>query len=98
MRRRVGGETGATHTHGATAEMSSAATHTHGAATDMHGATATAAEVSATTATAAEVAAASSTAKMYHHRPRRTRHLSRQQPSPNTGKGLLRPRSSRFST
>ena len=56
MRRRVGGETGATHTHGATAEMGSAATHTHGATTKM-GAPATA-EVSATTAAEVSTTAA----------------------------------------
>jgi hypothetical protein len=56
---------GATHTHGATAEMGSAATHTHSATAEM-GTTATAAtEVSAAaTATAAEVTAASPAAKM----------------------------------
>src|SRR5580693_6827859 len=55
MWRRVGGEMGATHAHGATAEMRSAAAHVHAAAAKM-GATAATTEVSATTATAAETA------------------------------------------
>src|SRR5580692_7474779 len=53
MRRRVGGEMPATHTHGAATEMGTAATHTHGAA---------AAKVSSATA-AAEMAAATAAAK-----------------------------------
>jgi hypothetical protein len=63
MWRRVGGKTGATHTHGATAEMGSAATHAHGAATTakMSSATPTA-EVSAATAAAPEVSAATASA------------------------------------
>jgi hypothetical protein len=68
MRRRVGGETGATHTHGATAEMGSAAAHTHGAtanvdatAAKMSSAAATA-EVSATAAATPEVSAATASA------------------------------------
>jgi hypothetical protein len=51
MRRRVGGDMPATHTHGATAEMGTAATHMHGAAAKMSAATATA-EVRAAAATA----------------------------------------------
>jgi hypothetical protein len=61
MWRRVGGQMGATHTHGTTAEMRSAATHAHGATAKM-GATATT-EVSAAT-TAAKVTAAASAANM----------------------------------
>jgi hypothetical protein len=68
MWRRVGGETGATHTHGATAEMGSAAAHTHGAtanvdatAAKMSSAAATA-EVSATAAATPEVSAATASA------------------------------------
>jgi hypothetical protein len=51
MWRRVGGEMGATHAHGATAEMRSAAAHVHAAAAKM-GATAATTEVSAATAAA----------------------------------------------
>jgi hypothetical protein len=55
---------GATHTHGATAEMGSAATHTHSATAEM-GTTATAATEVSAAATATEVTAASPAAKMY---------------------------------
>jgi hypothetical protein len=54
---------GATHTHGATAEMGSAATHTHSATAEM-GTTATAATEVSAAATATEVTAASPAAKM----------------------------------
>jgi hypothetical protein len=60
MRRRVGGDMPATHTHGATAEMGTAATHTHGAAAKVSSATATA-EVRATTAATAEVSTTAAT-------------------------------------
>ena len=84
--------------------MRASAAEVGATATEMHGATATAevaatatAEVTAPAATAPEMAAATTTTN--HHRRRRCpRRLSRQQPSPNTEKGLLRPRSSRFST
>src|SRR5580704_18071995 len=61
MRRRVGGEMPATHTHGAAAEMGRATTHTHGAAAKVSSAT-PAAEMSATTAATAEVTAAATSA------------------------------------
>src|SRR5580700_10980108 len=59
MRRRVGGEMPATHTHGAAAEMGRATTHTHGAAAKVSSATPTA-EVAATTAAAAAAETAAS--------------------------------------
>ena len=72
MRRRVGGQMPATHTHGATAEMGSTATHTHAATAKVSSATATTevraaattAEMSATAATAEVSAATTSAANM----------------------------------